>query len=148
MINRKNKMSLDKLIENTNTEFYELGVSHGFDQGYNDGIGAAIQMLEVLGVKIPEEEFPSVFGSPEDVHEEIEDEHKITRSPHVRHLDFWKSNTEPFKGMLEAGTMNVDEAVVAGKNFGIDKSRIVAKAHKLGFGIKDGEFYRKRVIHE
>ena len=38
-------MSIDKLIEKQNTEFYELGSKHGYDQGYHDGIMEAVKIL-------------------------------------------------------------------------------------------------------
>ena len=38
-------MSIDKLIKEQNTEFYELGKKHGYDEGFEAGILQAVKIL-------------------------------------------------------------------------------------------------------
>jgi len=75
-------MSIDALIEKQNTEFYDLGHKHGYDDGYYQGIMQAVKMLQsahiAADVEAAQDEAPdgeatySIPGNDEATFEEKE----------------------------------------------------------------------------
>jgi len=154
-------MSLDKLIEKQNTEFYELGSKHGYDQGFHDGIMEAVKILsdahlanDVMSAQEPDPDGEATFeipGNDEATFDEKEAyfasigstltvaKDKITRASHVKHS--WDDWIIPFAVSIIDGVHTKSELVTLGSEQGLTKDAINKKAWELGYGKNKGEDY-------
>ncbi len=156
---------------NTIGQMVDTQMKIAYDKGYEAGTIEALRILddahlanEVMEAQEPDPDGEQTFdipGNPEASFDEkeaywdsvdpfvgsafvvsVDTVARKKREPYHSHPAFWKAHTDSFIKLLKEGVSTPDDVFDMLLGYGLTHKAIRSKAHRLGYGVNNGKFYK------